>query len=79
MIEEAEKAVAVEAELARGEQLLQEESQAVSERFKPDLTEVIEPESKSKYQIIPELEEESKKKTYMTKDPQGHIQIKNRS
>ena len=78
MIEEAEKAV--EAELARGEQLLQEESQAVtSERIKPDLTEVIEPESKSKYQIIPELEEESKKKTYMTKDPQGHIQIKNRS
>ena len=74
MIAEAEKAV--EAEMVRGEELLQAEEQ---QRVKPDLTEVIEPESKSKYQILPELEEESKKKTYMTKDPQGHIQIKNRS
>ena len=74
MIAEAEKAV--EAEMVRGEELLQAEEQ---QRVKPDLTEVIEPESKSKYQILPELEEESKKKTYMTKDRQGHIQIKNRS
>jgi len=83
MIEEAEKAV--EAELTRGEELLlaEEKPQAptimdlerpgdyltavTGDRIKPDLTEVIEPE------------EDSKKKTYMTKDPQGVIQIKNRS
>jgi hypothetical protein len=84
MIEEAEKAV--EAEMVRGEELLQadEQTQAdpiiqdlerpgdyltavTGDRIKPDLTEVIEPE------------EDSKKKTYMTKDPQGVIQIKNRS
>jgi hypothetical protein len=72
MIEEAEKAV--EAELDRGEELLKADEQTQAEpimaeisgdRIKPDLTEVIE-------------SEESKKKTYMTKDPQGLIQIKNR-
>jgi hypothetical protein len=72
MIEEAEKAV--EAELDRGEELLKADEQTQAEpimaeisgdRIKPDLTEVIETE-------------ESKKKTYMTKDPQGLIQIKNR-
>jgi hypothetical protein len=73
MIAEAEKAV--EAEMVRGEELLQADEQTQAQpvmaeisgdRIKPDLTEVIEPT------------EESKKKTYMTKDPQGLIQIKNR-
>ena len=72
---EAEKAVAVEAEMIRGEELLQADEQTHTEsvmteisgdRIKPDLTEVIE-------------SEESKKKTYMTKNPLGQIQIKNRS
>jgi len=75
LIEEAEKAVAVEAEMIRGEELLQADEQTHTEsvmteisgdRIKPDLTEVIE-------------SEESKKKTYMTKNPLGQIQIKNRS
>ena len=75
LIEEAEKAVAVEAEMIRGEELLKADEQTQTEsvmteisgdRIKPDLTEVIE-------------SEESKKKTYMTKNPLGQIQIKNRS
>jgi hypothetical protein len=75
LIEEAEKAVAVEAELTRGEELLKADEQTQAEpimteisgdRIKPDLTEVIE-------------SAESKKKTYMTKNPLGQIQIKNRS
>jgi hypothetical protein len=75
LIEEAEKAVAVEAELTRGEELLKADEQTQAEpimteisgdRIKPDLTEVIEPA-------------DSKKKTYMTKNPLGQIQIKNRS
>ena len=75
LIEEAEKAVAVEAEMIRGEELLQADEQTHTEsvmteisgdRIKPDLTEVIE-------------SEESKKKTYMTKNPLGQIQIKNRA
>ena len=71
MIEEAEKAV--EAELVRGEQLLTAEetttnyTEVTGDRIKPDLTEVIEPESN-----------DSKKKTYMIKDPTGQIQVKNR-
>jgi len=74
MIAEAEKAV--EAEMVRGEELLQADEQTQAQpvmaeisgdRIKPDLTEVIEPTA------------ESKKKTYMTKDPQGLIQIKSRS
>jgi hypothetical protein len=75
LIEEAEKAVAVEAELTRGEELLKADEQTQADpimteisgdRIKPDLTEVIEPA-------------DSKKKTYMTKNPLGQIQIKNRS
>ena len=57
MIEEAEKAVvaekAIEAELNRGEELLQSEEE-------------------------PAADSESKKKTYMTKDPTGQIQVKSR-
>ena len=64
MIAEAEKAVEEEKQSQ-----IQEEAKKYSEvtgdRIKPDLTEVIEPEG-------------SKKKTYMTKDDQGNIQIKNR-
>ena len=56
MIQEAEKAVAVEAELVRGEELLQAEDALTT---------------------LPV--DESKKKTYMTKNPLGQIQIKNRS
>jgi len=64
MIAEAEKAIEQEKK-----ELLETEAKRYSEvtgdRIKPDLTEVIEPEG-------------SKKKTYMTKDDQGKIQIKNR-
>ena len=64
MIAEAEKAVEEEKQSQ-----IQEEAKKYSEvtgdRIKPDLTEVIELEG-------------SKKKTYMTKDDQGNIQIKNR-
>jgi len=51
---------------ARKYQILPELVEHNNERTKPDLTEVIEPD-------------ESKKKTYMTKAPDGSIQIKNRS
>jgi hypothetical protein len=64
MIAEAEKAVEDEKQSQ-----IQEEAKRYTEvtgdRIKPDLTEEIEPEG-------------SKKKTYMTKDDQGNIQIKNR-
>ena len=78
MIDEAEKAV--EAELRRGEDLLQLEEakeepaktsladlwgEPAPERVKPDLTEVVEPE-------------DSKKKTYMIKDQTGQLQVKTR-
>ena len=69
MIEEAEKAVEDEKQ-----ELIQEEarkyhpeSDLEQGRIKPDLTEVIEPETA-----------DSKKKTYMIKDQEGQIQIKNR-
>ena len=69
MIEEAEKAVEDEKQ-----ELIQEEarkyhpeSDLEQGRIKPDLTEVIEPDTA-----------DSKKKTYMTKDQNGQIQIKNR-
>jgi hypothetical protein len=62
MIEEAEKAVAVEAELQRGEELIQAEEASIPDVERPG-------------DYLPETEE-SKKKTYMTKDPKGHIQIK---
>ena len=51
---------------ARRYQILPELVEHSNERIKPDLTEVIETD-------------ESKKKTYMTKAPDGSIQIKNRS
>ena len=66
MIEEAEKAVQEEAVDIQGEAKkysIIPELQEELDRIKPDLTEVIEPE-------------ESKKKTYMTKDTQGKIQVK---
>jgi hypothetical protein len=81
MIEEAERAIEeenkknIEQEIARGEELLQADvtpdlerpgdylTPVTGDRVKPDFTEVIEPE-------------ESKKKTYMTKDDSGHTQIK---
>ena len=66
MIEEAEKAVQEEAVDIQGEAKkysIIPELQEELDRIKPDLTEVIEPE-------------ESKKKTYMTKDNQGKIQVK---
>jgi hypothetical protein len=69
MIEEAEKALVEE-------KIVEEQTKPKSislaniwgdpqERYKPDLTEVIEPD-------------DSKKKTYMMKDPNGNIQIKDR-
>ena len=73
MIEEAEREVAKEKEevIERvAEQYHPTEDQfteVTGDRVKPDLTDVIEPES-----------EESKKKTYMTKDQTGQVQIKNR-
>jgi Tfp pilus assembly protein PilO len=73
MIEEAEREVAKEKEevIERvAEQYHPTEDQfteVTGDRVKPDLTEVIEPES-----------DESKKKTYMTKDQTGQVQIKNR-
>jgi hypothetical protein len=68
MIEEAEKENLIQ-DQARKYQILpelQEELEKADDRIKPDLTEVVEPEF-------------SKKKTYMTKDSVGKIQIKNRS
>ena len=68
MIEEAEKAVQEEAVDIQGEAKkysIIPELQEELDRIKPDLTEVIEPE-------------ESKKKTYMTKNEQGQMEIKNR-
>ena len=69
MIEEAEKAVEDEKQ-----ELIQEEarkyhpeSDLEQGRIKPDLTEVIEPDTA-----------ESKKKTYMIRDQYGQLQIKNR-
>jgi hypothetical protein len=68
MIEEAEQAI----EQEKKEKAVQEEARKYHPepdfpegRLKPDLTEVIE-------------SEESKKKTYMIKDPDGNIQIKSR-
>ena len=64
MIEEAEKAVGEE-KRSLIEQEAKKYSEVTGDRIKPDLTEVIETEG-------------SKKKTYMTKDDQGNIQIKSR-
>ena len=70
MIEEAEQAIQKEKQ-----EIVEEEarkyipetySEQTGDRAKPDFTEVIEPE-------------DSKKKTYMTKDETRHIQVKNRS
>ena len=69
MIEEAEKAVKDEKrELVQEEaRKYHPESDLDQGRIKPDLTEVIEPDSA-----------DSKKKTYMIRDQYGQIQIKNR-
>jgi hypothetical protein len=69
MIEEAEKAVQEETSVdiqgeAKKYSIIPElQAELDAQRLKPDLTEVIE-------------SEESKKKTYMTKDDQGKIQVK---
>ena len=72
MIEEAEREVAkekltIELEAKKYHPVEDQFTEVTGDRIKPDLTEIIEPES-----------DESKKKTYMTKDPEGKIQIKNR-
>lgn len=72
MIEEAEREVAkekqvVELEARKYHPNEDHFTEVTGDRFKPDLTEIIEPES-----------DESKKKTYMMKDPEGKIQIKKR-
>jgi hypothetical protein len=68
MIAEAEKETLIQEEARKYQVLpeLQEELEKADGRIKPDLTEVVEPEF-------------SKKKTYMTKDSVGKIQVKNRS
>jgi len=70
MIEEAEQAIQQEKQEiieAEAQKYIPENYSAVTgDRIKPDFTEVIEPE-------------DSKKKTYMTKDETRHIQVKNRS
>lgn len=72
MIEEAEREVAkekqvVELEARKYHPNEDHFTEVTGDRFKPDLTEIIEPEL-----------DESKKKTYMMKDPEGKIQIKKR-
>ena len=70
MIEEAEQAIQQEKQElieAEAQKYIPENySEVTGNRVKPDLTEVIEPE-------------DSKKKTYMTKDETRHIQVKSRS
>jgi hypothetical protein len=67
MIEEAEQAIQQETIEAEARKYIPERfSEQTGNRTKPDFTEVIEPE-------------DSKKKTYMTKDETRHIQVKNRS
>lgn len=69
MLEEAEKAVEEEKKsVIQDEARRYQYSEVTGDRLKPDLTEVV------------ELYEEPKKKnlSYMTKDDQGHIQVKNR-
>ena len=73
MIEEAEREIQREKEVVAHQEaekyhpLENQFTEVTGDRLKPDLTEVIEPES-----------DESKKKTYMTKDQTGKIQIKDR-
>jgi hypothetical protein len=74
MIEQAERELAQEAITQEEAKRYQPEettansyTEVTGDRLKPDLTEVIEPES-----------EESKKKTYMIKDRTGQIQVKAR-
>ena len=73
MIAEAEQEVAKEKELASAEAekyhpTETQYTEVTGDRIKPDLTEVVEPVKLS----------DLKKKTYMTKDPMGKIQIKDR-
>lgn len=75
MIEQAEQEVAKEKELASAEAEKYhptdtQYTEVTGNRIKPDLTEVIEAD--------PVKLSDLKKKTYMTKDPTGKIQIKNR-
>jgi hypothetical protein len=75
MIEQAEQEVAKEKELASAEAekyhpTETQYTEVTGDRIKPDLTEVIEADSVESSDL--------KKKTYMTKDPTGKIQIKNR-
>jgi hypothetical protein len=75
MIEQAEQEVAKEKELASAEAERYhptdtQYTEVTGDRIKPDLTEVIEAD--------PVKLSDLKKKTYMTKDPTGKIQIKNR-
>ena len=75
MIEQAEQEVAKEKELASAEAeryhpTETQYTEVTGDRIKPDLTEVIEAD--------PVELSDLKKKTYMTKDPTGKIQIKNR-
>jgi hypothetical protein len=65
MIEEAEKQLEEDLKQKEALKYSPEPTADSLERVKPDLTEVIEPEN-------------SKKKTYMTKDPEGRIITKNR-
>jgi hypothetical protein len=62
-----EKGVIAHQEAEKYHPLENQFAEVTGDRVKPDLTEVIEPES-----------DESKKKTYMTKDQTGKIQIKDR-
>jgi hypothetical protein len=75
MIEQAEQEVAKEKELASAEAekyhpTETQYTEVTGDRIKPDLTEVIEADSVELSDL--------KKKTYMTKDLTGKIQIKNR-
>ena len=76
MIEEAEQAVlkeqesTVEERVAKGETYINTDGAEI--KLEADLP------AESKFQIIPELDEDLKKKTYMIKDQQGKMQIRSR-
>ena len=76
MIEEAEQAVlkeqesTVEERVAKGETYINADGNEI--KLEADLP------AEGKFQIIPDLDEDLKKKTYMIKDEQGKVQIKSR-
>jgi len=76
MIEEAEQAVlkeqesTVEERVAKGETYINTDGNEI--KLEADLP------AEGKFQIIPDLDEDLKKKTYMIKDEQGKVQIKSR-